>query len=122
MTDKTRSYFRLCDEFMSHVVEMRTIRLIRKIDASESSEKFAEARTAFMSLIMEEREYKVPSEVLRLREKSSFVEEESHIFEEKILLYRKHVTIDDQERRAFNRGNLMMIHSLSEKIIIFESF
>jgi len=238
VSDKTRSYFRLCDEFMSHVVEMRTIRLIRKTDASESSEKFAEARAAFMSLIMDERDYKVsrgygvlnlndrhdrqlvfhrgmlkkfieselyirldkkkdgvaveqlyysiaagvamifatavawhtqvrygnitwplfivlvvsymmkdrikdllryyfahklgnkyydkkavitigknkvgvikegfdfiseskiPSEVLRLREKSSFVEEESHIFEEKILLYRKHVTIDDEALAA----------------------
>ena len=45
-------------------------------------------------------ESKIPSEVLRLREKSSFVEEESHIFEEKILLYRKHVTIDDEALAA----------------------
>ena len=238
--DKTRSYFHLCDEFMSHVVEMRTIRLIRKIDASDSSERYAKAREGFMSLIMEEREYKVsqdygtlnlndrhdrqlvyhrgmlkkfieselyirldkkkdgvaveqiyysiaagvamifatavawhtqvrygnitwplfivlvvsymlkdrikdllryyfahklgdkyfdkkatvtvgknkvgvikegfdfiseskvPAEVLKLREKSSFVEEESHIFEEKILLYRKHVTIDDQSLSAID--------------------
>ena len=234
VADKTRSYFHLCDEFMSHVVEMRTIRLIRKIDASEDSEKYAQTREMFLDLIMEERRYKVaseygtlnlndrhdrqlvyhrgmlkkfieselyirldkkkdgvaveqlyysiaagvamifatavawhtqvkygnitwplfivlvisymlkdrikdllryyfahklgnkyfdkkatitiadnkvgvikegfdfisesktPSDVLQLREKSSFVEEESHIFEEKILLYRKHVTIDNK--------------------------
>ena len=30
-----------------------------------------------------------------MREKASFVEDESHIFEEKILLYRKHVEISD---------------------------
>ena len=30
-----------------------------------------------------------------MREKASDVENESHIFEEKVLLYRKHVTIDD---------------------------
>ena len=232
--DKARSYFHLCDEFMSHVVEMRTIRLIKKIDSSEDSERYSVAREAFMDLIMDERRYKVaseygtlnlndrhdrqlvyhrgmlkkfieselyirldkkkdgvaveqlyysiaagvamifatavawhtqvkygnitwplfivlvvsymlkdrikdllryyfahrlgnkyfdkkatitiadnkvgvikegfdfiseskaPSDVLQLREKSSFVEEESHIFEEKILLYRKHVTIDNK--------------------------
>jgi hypothetical protein len=40
-------------------------------------------------------ETKIPSEVKTLREASSTVEDESRIFEEKILLYRKHVTIDD---------------------------
>ena len=238
VSDKTRSYFRLCDEFMSHVVEMRTIRLIRKIDSLEDSERYADARNRFMDLIMDERAYKVsqeygvlnmndrhdrqlvyhrgmlkkfieselyirldkkkdgvaveqiyysiaagvamifatavawhtqvkygnitwplfivlvvsymlkdrikdllryyfahklgdkyfdkkatitigknkvgvikegfdfiseskvPGEVIRLREKSSFVEGESHIFEEKILLYRKHVTIDDEAMAA----------------------
>lgn len=238
VSEKTRSYFRLCDEFMSHVTEMRTIRLIRMIDSSIEPEKYADARELFMSLIMNERQYKVingygvismndehdrqlvyhrgmlkkfieselyirldkkkdgvaveqiyysiaagvamifatgvawhtqvrygnitwplfivlvvsymlkdrikdllryyfahklgdkyfdkkasitigkkkvgvikegfdfiseskvPAKVLKLREKSSFVEEESHIFEEKILLYRKHVTIDDEALSA----------------------
>lgn len=40
-------------------------------------------------------EAKTPSEVLARREQASSVEDESRIFEEKILLYRKHVTIDD---------------------------
>ena len=32
---------------------------------------------------------------MKMRDKASFVEDESHIFEEKILLYRKHVEISD---------------------------
>ena len=249
VSDKTRSYFRLCDEFMSHVVEMRTIRLIRKIDSSDDPEKSAKARDAFMKLIMAERDYKIsrdygvlnmndrhdrqlvyhkgmlkkfieselyisldkkkdgvaveqiyysiaagvamifattvawhtqvkygnitwplfivlvvsymlkdrikdllryyfahrlgnkyydkkatiiigknkvgvikegfdfisesktPAEVLELRDKSSFVEEESHIFEEKILLYRKHVTIDD---RALSSGDNYPMRGINE--------
>lgn len=38
---------------------------------------------------------KTPEVVMNMREKASFVEDESHIFEEKILLYRKHVEILD---------------------------
>ena len=56
MSDKARSYFRLCDEFMSHVVEMRTIRLIRLIDRSE---KCSVLKDELTDLIMGEREYKV---------------------------------------------------------------
>ena len=39
---------------------------------------------------------KIPSEVMEMREKSSFVEDESRIFDEKILLYRQRVEIDDK--------------------------
>ena len=56
---RTRSYFRLCDEFMSHVVEMRTIRLIRTIDTTNTSEKCNALKADLMGLIMGEREYKV---------------------------------------------------------------
>ena len=38
---------------------------------------------------------RTPAEVMKLREKASAVEDESHIFEEKILLYRKNITIDE---------------------------
>ena len=38
-------------------------------------------------------ETKTPEEVLKMREQASSVEDESRIFEEKILLYRKHVNI-----------------------------
>ena len=56
-------------------------------------------------------ESKTPAEVLELRDKSSFVEDESHIFEEKILLYRKHVTIDD---RALSAGDNYPMHGINE--------
>lgn len=59
VSDKTRSYFRLCDEFMSHVVEMRTIRLINMMAASESSGRHSSLKEGLMNLIMREREYKV---------------------------------------------------------------
>lgn len=59
VSDKTRSYFRLCDEFMSHVVELRTIRLIRKIDSSLHKEIYDPIRTKFMKLITDEHAYKV---------------------------------------------------------------
>ena len=38
---------------------------------------------------------KTPDVVMKMRDMASFVEDESHIFEEKILLYRKHVEISD---------------------------
>ena len=38
---------------------------------------------------------RIPEKVKKLRANSSSVEDESHIFEEKVLLYRKHITIDD---------------------------
>jgi len=59
VSDKTRSYFRLCDEFMSHVVELRTIRIIRMIDTSLNPEAYAGIRSDFMDLIRDEREYKL---------------------------------------------------------------
>ena len=41
-------------------------------------------------------EAKVPEEVKTLRDKSSFVEGESEIFEEKVLLYRQRAVLDDK--------------------------
>ena len=58
VSEKTRSLFRLCDELMSHVVAVRTIRIIRKIDASFNSEVYSGIREEFMSLIRDERQYK----------------------------------------------------------------
>ena len=57
VSDKTRSYFRLCDEFMSHMVELRTIRLIKVVDASAVSASLSRIRSAFAGLLAEEREY-----------------------------------------------------------------
>ena len=59
VTDKTRRLFRLCDEFMSHVIELRTIRIIRAIDASDHAESYAAAREDLMGLIVQEHKYKV---------------------------------------------------------------
>lgn len=59
VSDRVRSSFRLCDEFMSHVVEMRTVRIIRKIDSSLNVEAYSDIRNEFLSLIMSEREYKI---------------------------------------------------------------
>ena len=61
VSDKIRSYFRLCDEFMSHMVVMRTVRIIRMIDSSDAPEKCADVRKAFMELIMAEKAYKKSS-------------------------------------------------------------
>ena len=59
VSDKTRSLFRMCDEFMSHVVELRTIRIIRAIDASFNAEAYAGIRERFLDLIVNEHNYKV---------------------------------------------------------------
>lgn len=59
VSDRTRTYFRLCDEFMSHVVELRTIRLIRGIDAMSDSPSLEKIRKDLMDLIMSEKNYKV---------------------------------------------------------------
>ena len=59
VSDKTRTLFRMCDEFMSHVVELRTIRIIRAIDASFNAEAYAKIREDFMGLIVREHNYKV---------------------------------------------------------------
>ena len=59
VSDKTRTYFHLCDEFMSHVVELRTVRIIRQIDSSFNSEAYSAIREEFLNLIMDERKYKL---------------------------------------------------------------
>ena len=59
VSDNTRALFRMCDEFMSHVVELRTIRIIRAIDASLNAEAYAKIREDFMGLIVREHKYKV---------------------------------------------------------------
>ena len=56
VSDKTRSYFRLCDEFMSHMVELRTIRLIKVVDASAESSSLQRIREAFAGLLAGERQ------------------------------------------------------------------
>ena len=57
VSDKSRSYFRMSDEFMSHMVEVRTIRMIKLLDSAPDPEKFLTIRQKFMKLIDDEREY-----------------------------------------------------------------
>lgn len=45
-------------------------------------------------------EHKTPKDVMELRGRSSLVEAENKIFEEKILLYRKRVVIDNEQIRS----------------------
>lgn len=61
VTDKIRNSFRYCDEFMSHLLELRTTRLIKFIDASPSHWTYDEVRPALLELIMSERKYKKES-------------------------------------------------------------
>ena len=56
--EKTRSLFALCDEFMSHVVEMRTIRLIRNVDAYPESDTCSYIREKFSRFLAGEYAYK----------------------------------------------------------------
>lgn len=60
--DRIRSYFKLCDEFMSHVVEMRTIRIIKKLDTYENPKLRTGIRKDFMDLLNEEQQYKMSHE------------------------------------------------------------
>lgn len=58
VSDQTRSYFRLCDEFITHMVEIQTIRIVRRIDASAHSQEEFALRERFARMVMEQREYK----------------------------------------------------------------
>ena len=57
VSDKVRTLFRLSDEFMSHMVELRTIRVIKGLDSSVASDRCSGIRERFVSLITDEREY-----------------------------------------------------------------
>ena len=56
--ENLRGHFFLCDEFMSYIVEMRTIRIIRKVDSSKHPENLADRRAELVNFISQEREYK----------------------------------------------------------------
>ena len=50
--------FRLVDEFLSYVTEMRTIRIIRKIDSSRQARDLSGRKSQLIALIKDERSYK----------------------------------------------------------------
>lgn len=56
--DKTRSLFNMCDEFMSHVLELRTIRLIRNVDSYPESATRTLIREKFTQFLVSEYAYK----------------------------------------------------------------
>ena len=53
-----RNYFRMGDEFMSNIVEVRALRVIRKIDSSRHSACLADERQRLAMLVTEETEYR----------------------------------------------------------------
>lgn len=58
VSDTLRGRFRLVDEFLSYVTEMRTIRIIRKMESTRQAPRLAGRIDGLMSLIKEERIYK----------------------------------------------------------------
>lgn len=56
--DRIRAYFRMCDEFMSHVVTIQTIRIVRQIDSAPADSGSPHVRERLASLIFREQEYK----------------------------------------------------------------
>lgn len=58
VSDKLRGYFRLCDEFMSHSLDVQTIRIIKRIDSLSAAESLTEVRSRLRNLVEEERKYK----------------------------------------------------------------
>ena len=57
VSPSVRNCFRMSDEFMSHTVVLRTTRIIKSLDASETSKKLSQVRQKFIGLILEERDY-----------------------------------------------------------------
>ena len=57
--ENVRTYFRLCDEFMSDAVEMRTLRIVKALGARGKDDICSEIRKVFMKLIEDEHQYKI---------------------------------------------------------------
>ena len=57
VTDRTRSFFRMSDEFMSHIVVLRTTRMLTALETTGSSQNQSQIRQKFIDLIQEERKY-----------------------------------------------------------------
>lgn len=58
VSDKLKGYFRLCDEFLSHSLDVQTIRIIKKIDTSSGAEDLKDIRHRLYGLVEAERQYK----------------------------------------------------------------
>ena len=58
VSDQTRSYYRLCDEFITHMVEIQAIRIVRYIDSKSPSSEETAFRQRFAQMVIAQREYK----------------------------------------------------------------
>ena len=58
VSDQTRSYYRLCDEFITHMVEIQAIRIVRYIDSKSPSSEEIAIRQRFAQMVIAQREYK----------------------------------------------------------------
>lgn len=58
LSENLRGYFRLCDEFMSHSLDVQTIRIIKRIDTSSEKENLVDVRNLLADLVQSERKYK----------------------------------------------------------------
>lgn len=58
VSDQIRNYFRLCDEFITHTVEIQTIRIVRSMDSAAKTPQQEAVRQRFAQMVMDQREYK----------------------------------------------------------------
>ena len=56
--DKVRGYFRMCDEFVGHSLDLQTIGLIKLMDSSSESHDLAPLRAQLAAIVADERKYK----------------------------------------------------------------
>lgn len=52
------NHFALVDEYMSYIVELRTIRIVKKIDSSKQTAMLKDVRSRLLALVKEEKSYK----------------------------------------------------------------
>ena len=56
--EKIKNSFRMCDEFMTHVLDVRTIHLMKLMDASSDAQKSAPLRQRLTDLLTDEHAYR----------------------------------------------------------------
>ncbi len=57
LSDKLRNYFLFGDEFISHIIDVQSVRILKHIDSLDSP-MLAEARRSLVALLMDEQAYK----------------------------------------------------------------
>ena len=56
--EKLKRSFKMCDEFMTHVLDVRTMHLIKLVDSSANVQKSAPLRQKFTDLLVQEHAYR----------------------------------------------------------------